>query len=159
MPANQPSRMNLPRKVPLGPQTAIFLGVLAISTGSIFARLAQQEAPSLVVSTYRMVLATLFFLPWAVTKYRQVILGFTKKQVLLILMSGFFLALHFATWITSLEYTTVASSVVLVTTVPLWVAIISSGFPEGKTRIPNDDWFVCSVDWGCDCQPGYVMFY
>jgi drug/metabolite transporter (DMT)-like permease len=132
LPANQSSRKNLPRKVPLGPQAAIFLGVLAISTGSIFARLAQQEAPSLVVATYRMVLATLFFLPWAVTKYRQVILGFTKKQVLLILLSGFFLALHFATWITSLEYTTVASSVVLVTTVPLWVAIISTVFLKEK---------------------------
>jgi len=132
LPANQPSHQNPQRKVPLGPKAAIFLGVLAISTGSIFARLAQQEAPSLVVSTYRMVLATLFFLPWAVTKYRQDILGYTKKQVLLIMLSGIFLALHFATWITSLEYTTVASSVVLVTTVPLWVAIISSVFLKEK---------------------------
>ena len=132
MSTNQPSSLNSPRKVPIGPQAAIFLGVLAISTGSLFARLAQQEAPSLVVSTYRMVLATLFFLPWAVTKYRKIILGFTKKQVLLILISGIFLALHFASWITSLEYTTVASSVVLVTTVPLWVAIISAVFLKEK---------------------------
>ena len=41
------------------------------------------------------------------------------------LLSGIFLALHFATWITSLEYTTVASSVVLVSTIPLWVALLS----------------------------------
>lgn len=132
MAAQQPSHNNLSRKVPIGPQAAIFLGVLAISTGSIFARLAQQEAPSLVVSTYRMVLATLFFFPWAITKYRHVILGYTKKQVLLILLSGVFLALHFACWITSLEYTTVASSVVLVSTVPLWVAIISAVFLKEK---------------------------
>jgi drug/metabolite transporter (DMT)-like permease len=38
---------------------------------------------------------------------------------------GIFLALHFATWITSLEYTSVASSVVLVSTSPLWVALLS----------------------------------
>ncbi len=132
MPANQSTPVRSTRKVPIAPQAAILLGVLAISTGSIFARLAQQEAPSLVVSTYRMVLATLFFLPWAVTKYRHVILGYTKKQVLLILLSGIFLALHFASWITSLEYTTVASSVVLVTTVPLWVAIISTVFLKEK---------------------------
>jgi drug/metabolite transporter (DMT)-like permease len=44
------------------------------------------------------------------------------------LISGFFLALHFATWITSLEYTTVASSVVLVSTSPLWVALFASIF-------------------------------
>jgi drug/metabolite transporter (DMT)-like permease len=41
------------------------------------------------------------------------------------MLSGLFLALHFATWITSLEYTTVASSVVLVSTSPLWVALLS----------------------------------
>ena len=41
------------------------------------------------------------------------------------ILSGLFLALHFAAWITSLEYTTVASSVVLVTTTPLWVALLS----------------------------------
>jgi drug/metabolite transporter (DMT)-like permease len=40
-------------------------------------------------------------------------------------LSGVFLALHFATWISSLEYTTVTSSVVLVTTGPIWVALAS----------------------------------
>jgi drug/metabolite transporter (DMT)-like permease len=49
----------------------------------------------------------------------------TRRELLLGLLSGFFLALHFATWISSLEYTTVASSVVLVTTTPLWVALLS----------------------------------
>jgi drug/metabolite transporter (DMT)-like permease len=44
---------------------------------------------------------------------------------LLALLSGTFLALHFATWITSLEYTSVASSAVLVSTIPLWVALLS----------------------------------
>jgi len=41
------------------------------------------------------------------------------------MLSGFLLAVHFATWITSLEFTTVTSSVVLVTTTPIWVAIFS----------------------------------
>jgi drug/metabolite transporter (DMT)-like permease len=43
-------------------------------------------------------------------------------------VSGLFLGLHFATWITSLEYTTVATSVVLVSTGPLWVALLSPLF-------------------------------
>jgi len=47
------------------------------------------------------------------------------RAIGLALLSGLFLALHFATWITSLEYTTVASSAVLVATVPLWVALLS----------------------------------
>ena len=41
------------------------------------------------------------------------------------IISGLFLAAHFATWITSLEYTSVASSVVFVSTGPLWVALLS----------------------------------
>ncbi len=39
------------------------------------------------------------------------------------LLSGLFLAIHFSSWITSLQFTSVASSVVLVTTTPLWVAL------------------------------------
>ena len=43
----------------------------------------------------------------------------------LLALSGVFLCFHFASWITSLEFTTVPSSVVLVTTSPLWVAVLS----------------------------------
>jgi len=116
----------------IDPQVAILLAVMAVSTGSIFARLSQEEAPSLIIAAYRMVVATLFFLPAAVTKYRQNLLNISKKQLLLLTLSGSFLALHFASWITSLEYTTVASSVVLVSTVPLWVALFSSVFLREK---------------------------
>jgi drug/metabolite transporter (DMT)-like permease len=49
----------------------------------------------------------------------------TRREWILALLSGVFLALHFAVWITSLQYTSVASSVVLVTTTPLWVALFS----------------------------------
>ncbi len=50
---------------------------------------------------------------------------FTQKKLLLAFLSGTLLAFHFASWITSLEYTSVASSVVLVTTTPIWVALFS----------------------------------
>jgi drug/metabolite transporter (DMT)-like permease len=49
----------------------------------------------------------------------------SHREISLGMLSGFFLALHFATWISSLEYTSVASSVVFVSTAPLWVAILS----------------------------------
>jgi drug/metabolite transporter (DMT)-like permease len=49
----------------------------------------------------------------------------TRREIVLGVISGIFLAAHFATWITSLEYTTVASSVVFVSTGPLWVALLS----------------------------------
>ena len=104
---------------------AILGGILAVSTSSIFIRFAQQDAPSLVVAAYRLTLASLILAPLALTRYRTELSALTRREVLLGLLSGFFLALHFATWISSLEYTTVASSVVLVTTTPLWVALLS----------------------------------
>ncbi len=117
---------------------AILGGILAVSTASIFIRFAQQDAPSLGVAAYRLALASLILAPLAWTRYRAELRSLTRREVWLGLLSGFFLALHFATWISSLEYTTVASSVVLVTTTPLWVAWLSPLIlrePNGKTVV------------------------
>ncbi len=110
---------------PVPPLAGLAFGILAVSTASIFIRFAQEEAPSLVIAAYRLTLAALALAPIALVKYRREITSLSRKELGLALASGFFLALHFATWITSLEYTTVASSVVLVTTIPLWVALLS----------------------------------
>ena len=103
----------------------LILGILAVSTASIFIRFAQKEASSLVVAAYRMTLAGLILAPVALPGAWRAVETLKPRQRWLILLSGMFLAFHFGTWITSLEYTTVASSVVLVTTTPLWVAILS----------------------------------
>jgi drug/metabolite transporter (DMT)-like permease len=105
------------------PGLAIPFGILAVSTASIFIRLAQQEAPSLVISAYRLVLASLVLTPFAFTRYRSELASLRRSGWALALGSGIFLALHFASWISSLAYTSVASSVVLVSTTPLWVAL------------------------------------
>ncbi len=107
------------------PLLALFFGILAVSTASIFIRYAQASAPSLVIAAYRLSLAALGLAPFAWTRRRNELAALTLRDMLLALLSGFFLALHFATWITSLEYTTVASSVVFVTTTPLWVGLFS----------------------------------
>lgn len=118
--------MNTPTSQPrVPPPVALFLGILAVSTASIFIRFAQEDAPSLVIAAYRLGLATLLLAPIALTRHRVELSSLNRKQVGLLLLSGVFLALHFAAWITSLEMTTVATSVVLVTTTPLWVAIVS----------------------------------
>ena len=70
-------------------------------------------------------LATLVLAPIALTRHRDELAALTRGERALAVLSGFFLAIHFATWITSLEYTSVASSVVLVTTTPLWVALLA----------------------------------
>jgi drug/metabolite transporter (DMT)-like permease len=104
----------------------LFCGILAVSTASIFIKFAQTEgAPSIVIAAFRLTLATLGLAPFALTRYHSDLRRMTRHEWLLALLSGVFLALHFATWITSLQYTSVASSVVLVTTTPLWVALLS----------------------------------
>jgi len=107
------------------PLFALFVGILIVSTSSIFIRYAQKEAASIVIAAWRLSLASLILLPVVLAGYRNELMGLRRGQVLLALLSGIFLALHFATWITSLEYTSVASSVVLVSTSPLWVALLS----------------------------------
>lgn len=80
----------------------------------------------MVIAAWRLSVATLVLAPYALTRRRQELRSLTHRELGLALLSGAFLAVHFATWITSLEFTTVASSVVLVSTIPLWVALIST---------------------------------
>ena len=88
--------------------------------------------PSLVIAASRLTIASLVLAPMALTRFRSELRHLTRAEFLLGLLSGIFLALHFATWITSLEYTTVTSSVVLVSTSPLWVALLGSVFLHEK---------------------------
>ncbi|MER3480127.1 MAG: EamA family transporter [Meiothermus sp.] len=103
-------------------------GVLAVSFGSILVRLATQAAEvqsvgfSLVVSALRLTLASLILLPaWGALRRAKPGAGAWRYAVL----AGVFLAVHFATWITSISYTSIAASVTLVNTNPIWVALIS----------------------------------
>src|SRR5512147_1584226 len=107
---------------------ALLTAIFAVSTSSIFIRFAQEEAPSLVIAALRLTFATLLLAPIALLRHRQELKSLTWNELLLGIFAGLFLAVHFATWISSLEYTTVASSVVFVSTGPLWVALLSPIF-------------------------------
>ncbi len=111
---------------------ALLTAILAVSTASIFIRFAQKEASSLVIAAFRLTIASLVLAPLALTRHRAKLRALTRGELLLAALSGMFLALHFATWITSLEYTSVSSSVVLVSTSPLWVALLSPLFLREK---------------------------
>jgi drug/metabolite transporter (DMT)-like permease len=104
---------------------SLLVAILAVSTSSIFVRFAQREAPSLVIAALRLAIASLVLAPLALARYRSELRSLTRTDWALGLLSGVLFAAHFATWITSLEYTSVASSVVLVSTGPLWVALLS----------------------------------
>jgi len=110
----------------------LFSGILAISTGAIFARLA--DAPSLVIAAYRVGLASLLLLPIAYYKTLDELRNLSAKDLGSVALSGFFLAMHFAAWISSLKYTSIANSVVLVNMSPLWVGILAPLLLQEKIR-------------------------
>jgi len=125
----QPGTTNAPKdeersKARVHPVLALGLGIIAASTSSILIRFAQMDAPSLVIAAYRLTIASLILAPF-LFRHREKLRELSPAQYKLAFLSGLFLALHFGTWITSLEYTSVTSSVVLVQTTPLFVAAFS----------------------------------
>ncbi|MBN1200902.1 MAG: DMT family transporter [Anaerolineae bacterium] len=111
------------------PFIALVVGVLAVSTAAIFIRLAQNEsAPSLVLAAARLSVAAVTLTPVVLSRHRHELRALAWRDLKWALASGIVLGLHFATWITSLEYTAVVNSVVIVTTAPLWVAMLAPLF-------------------------------
>jgi len=108
------------------PYVVLAAGVLVVSTASILIRLAQSAAvPSLTIAAARLGVASILLLPFGLFRSRSELARLSRRDVALALISGAFLALHFWSWISSLEYTSVASSTALVTTNPLWVGLAS----------------------------------
>ncbi|WP_286976604.1 DMT family transporter [Acetomicrobium sp. UBA5826] len=116
----------------LMPFLVLGAGVIAVSTGATIIRLA--EAPALVISAYRVGLASLLLFPFACHYAKEEIKSLTLKDLKVAVASGAFLSLHFAFWISSLDYTTVASSVVLVNTNPIWVALLTPFMSSDRLR-------------------------
>ena len=101
----------------------VSVGITAISFASIFIRLA--DAPAITIAAYRVALAALALGPFFALKQATLRKTLDRKTALATVLSGCFLAMHFVFWITSLQMTSVASSVALVSTTPLFVALFS----------------------------------
>lgn len=108
------------------------LGVVSVAFSSILIRAA--EAPAMSVAFYRNTVAAAILLPIALARHRDEFRSLTRRGWATALLSGSLLALHFALWIPSLSYTTVAASTVLVTTTPVWVALIGRAMGETVNR-------------------------
>ncbi len=126
-------------------QVAIVLGVgvLAVSTAAIWIRLAIEAAGmrgagfSLFLAATRLTLASSILLPiqWHNVWRAPASAPLSRSAIACAVAAGLFLALHFATWITSLSYTSIAASTTLVTTNPLWVTLLSwVAYKEVPTR-------------------------
>ena len=108
-------------KSTIHPYIPIAIGVIAVSMSAIFVKLANADAG--VIAFYRMFFSVLIMAPVFFWKYTAEIKRLTKRDWVFSGIAGIFLALHFILWFESLNYTSVASSTVLVTLQPLFAFI------------------------------------
>lgn len=108
-------------KPSIHPYIPIFIGVISVSLSAIFVKLANAESG--VIAFYRMLFSVLLMLPLFLIKYTHEIKLLTKRDWGFSAIAGVFLAFHFILWFESLNYTSVASSTVLVTMQPLFAFI------------------------------------
>lgn len=110
---------------PLHVYAVLIIGVLAVSAAAILIRYAQGAGvPSVLIAAARLTLATLVITPLVLRRYWPHITRLPRRDLLLAFAAGGVLALHFIAWVSSLEYTSVLVSVVIVTTSPIWVALL-----------------------------------
>ena len=146
MPEFAGGRHNLGRPGAVRLTTLLTVGILAVSCGSIFVRLA--HAPALAVSAYRVLWASALFAPALLSGPIREWGPLTRRDWSLLILSGFALAFHFALWIASLSYTSVASSVLLVDTTPFFIGL-ASPWILGRA-CPGRFWFGLSLAFaGC----------
>jgi len=104
--------------IKVNPYTALAIGVISVSTSAILVKVS--TAPSGVIAFYRLLFSVLFMLPIFLLKYVPELKLITKRDWVYSIIAGVFLAFHFILWFESLNYTSVASSTVLVTLQPLF---------------------------------------
>jgi drug/metabolite transporter (DMT)-like permease len=116
------------RNQALTPYLVLLGGVVVVASSAIMIRALQRPPiamPAPLIAAGRLGLAALILLPIAWLRVGPDLRRLKRRDLLLGVGSGALLALHFDTWIASLDYTSVASSVALVSTNPLWVAVLS----------------------------------
>ena len=114
------------------------VGVAAVSSAALLISFARaQGVPALAIAALRMSIAGLVAGPIAVLFCRKEIRGLAIAETLHAAAAGVFLALHFAFWISSLDDTSVMSSVVFVSTSPIFVGIASVFLLKERMGIPT----------------------
>ncbi len=103
----------------------ILLAVVATSSAAILIRYAlDADMPPLLIAAARLAIAAVALTPLALRRHLQQMAKLARRELALIALSGLCLAIHFTAWVSSLQYTTVLVSVVIVSTGPIWVAIL-----------------------------------
>ncbi len=121
---------------PLTVAIGLAVAIAAISSAATLFKLS--EAPALVKAFYRLLYATVILAPFAVVRHRADFAALGRRDILALSGVGVILALHFATWIASLDLTSVTASLVLVTIHPVLVAGFAQVFM--REHLPTRKW-------------------
>jgi drug/metabolite transporter (DMT)-like permease len=127
------------------PYIALFISIVSVSFAAILIKLS--SADFLSIAFYRLLFTTLLIFPFVVfmKKTRVEIKKLPRKTLLLMIGIGVVLAAHFAFWITSIGYTSIASSVILVTAHPILVGPVSHFFFKEKLSVINSIGIIVSI--------------
>jgi drug/metabolite transporter (DMT)-like permease len=121
---------------------AVLLGVAVLAVSASGPLIREAGAPTLAIAFWRTILASAVILPIAALRNRDELRALRREEVRTAVVAGVFLALHFGTWIPSLSFTTVASSVALTCTQPVWAAVMARARGE---QIASGAWLGIAV--------------
>lgn len=123
---------------PQGPDALLLVvALLAVSTSGPL--IAGITAPALAIAFWRNAMAVAVLVPYSSARksIRLELRRLTRPEIKLSLAAGLLLALHFATWVPSLTFTSVASATALVASQPVWSALIARA--QGQ-HVPRQAW-------------------
>jgi drug/metabolite transporter (DMT)-like permease len=128
---------------PAGDLVLIAVAVAAVSTSAPLIR--EAEAPALAIAFWRNTMAVAVLVPVCLVRRRDEISRLGRVPARGSVFAGVLLAAHFATWVPSLSYTTVASSVALVATQPVWAALLARARGD---EVPAQAWWGIALAFG-----------
>ncbi len=106
------------------PLDAVLLAVAVAGVSFSAPLAAATAAPALAIAFWRNAMGVGALAPFALWRHRDELRGMGRRAVLLSAAAGALLAVHFGAWLPSLRMTSVASSTALVTTTPIWTALL-----------------------------------
>jgi drug/metabolite transporter (DMT)-like permease len=128
------------------PYSVLAVGMAAVSSAALLITFARaQGVPALAIAALRMSLAAIVVGPIALLRCRAEIRGLTAAGALSAMAAGVLLALHFAFWISSLDDTSIMSSVVFVSTSPVFVGLASVVLFRERMKMPTAVGIMASI--------------
>jgi drug/metabolite transporter (DMT)-like permease len=127
----------------VSPTAALAVAVLAVSTSAILVRWS--SAPPTVAAFYRVLFTVGLLAPLAFSRYGEDLRSLGRRDALAAAVTGVALALHFAAWFQSIEWTSVTASVTLVQTQPLFVAVGAALYLDERLSLPKVAGLVLAV--------------